>query len=88
MQYSNASYSALPLHVARRQPKILYPLIDMTKRDIIKEIPIELLRLCWWCRRPRDGAECHRCHTCRQVDPVLREIGFSRKEGADAHVSV
>jgi len=48
---------------------------DMYKKDIIKDMPKDLLKLCWYCRRPRpDGSVCHECHTCKQVEKVLDEI--------------
>lgn len=54
-----------------RQPIWDYPLADMRKADIVRAIPTDLLAQCWWCRTPRNGMSCHRCHTCRQVDAAL-----------------
>lgn len=57
--------------LARNPITYVYPLADMTKAEIVRALPDDLLALCWWCRRPRSGQPCHDCHTCRQVDAAL-----------------
>lgn len=60
------------LTARRERPAVLtYPQLHMTKAEIVASLPGSLLRLCWWCRRPRGGRPCHECHTCRQVDAAL-----------------
>ena len=43
------------------------PFAHMTKRQMVAEMPPDLLALCWWCRRPRDDRPCRNCRTCREV---------------------
>lgn len=57
--------------VAQREVEFLYPQINMTKQEIMEAMPKDLLRLTWYCRRPRLDKVCHTCHTCRNVDAVL-----------------
>ena len=51
-------------------PKVAYPLKNMTKAEIIKTLPPDLLDLCWSCRDPvrNDDAilPCGICHACKQ----------------------
>lgn len=51
--------------------KKVYPLIDMTKRQVYEMIPEDLRLLSWSCRTPiykEEGIErCGRCRTCREV---------------------
>jgi len=52
----------------RSDVEMIYPLYGKTKKQIIRELPDELMNLVWYCRRPlNDGVVCGRCHTCRQV---------------------
>lgn len=51
----------LPIHMLRH----------MTKKEIIEDMPKDLLELCWYCRRPQGDKPCHTCHTCKQVDEAL-----------------
>ncbi|AER47556.1 QueC-like queuosine biosynthesis [Mycobacterium phage DS6A] len=72
-QRSDAAYLGHIELIAGRRPVLEYPIIGMTKADEIAAMPAELLRLCWWCRRPDPGGRpCRRCYTCRQVDAARR----------------
>lgn len=44
-----------------------YPLIDwnITKEEMIQEMPKDLLELTWSCRRPDNGNPCGHCHACK-----------------------
>lgn len=64
--------------LARRRPRLVYPMVHMTKADVIRAMPRELLELCWWCRRPQNGKPCHKCATCKLVDPALEGLGSSK----------
>ena len=46
------------------------------KHDYIRELPKDLFRLCWYCRRPTaQGKPCGKCATCRRVHKSLRLLG-------------
>lgn len=60
--------------VAKRKLDWYYPIRNLRKEDIIRDIPDELFRRSWYCRRPTpNGSRCHQCRTCLQVDEVLRK---------------
>ena len=51
--------------IAGRPIEWLRPNWDKLRRDVIKEMPADLLSLCSFCRRPRAGQPCGSCKTCR-----------------------
>lgn len=54
----------------------LHPISRYNRVQLLGDMPVELIRLCWWCRTPRDGQPCHQCSTCRVVDPALAANGI------------
>lgn len=52
--------------------KKVYPLKDMTKKQVYDMMPEDLRRLSWSCRTPiykeDDIERCERCRTCREVN--------------------
>lgn len=42
----------------------LKPGRDLTKKEIIKQLPKELFNLTWSCRTPKSNKQCGRCHAC------------------------
>jgi 7-cyano-7-deazaguanine synthase in queuosine biosynthesis len=52
-----------------------YPMIHMSKAEIMADMPRDLLKLCFWCRRPKsNGSYCGQCKSCREVVPILKEL--------------
>jgi len=53
------------------KPEFIYPIIDITKQDILKDIPHDLLNLTWSCRSPQqvgdDFIKCGICPSCREI---------------------
>jgi len=46
----------------------LYPLKHMTKGEIADALPVELLSLCFYCRKPdTDGNPCGKCQPCVNI---------------------
>ena len=44
------------------------PNLHKTKAQVMRELPPDLLALCWYCRFPTpDGTPCQKCHTCLDV---------------------
>ena len=76
--------------VSERSPdnlKIVFPLKDMFKYEVMKSIPLQILKLTWSCRFPVEGPEwdlkrCKQCHTCKIINAVLHEHG-NEFEGMD-----
>jgi 7-cyano-7-deazaguanine synthase in queuosine biosynthesis len=49
----------------------IYPVLDMTKREIYDSLPDTLKNMFWSCRRPvyteKNIAPCGKCDTCRKL---------------------
>jgi 7-cyano-7-deazaguanine synthase in queuosine biosynthesis len=60
------------------------PFAHVSKAAMVAEIPPALLRLCWWCRRPRGSRPCRQCRTCREINalPQVRALPSGRVEEA------
>jgi hypothetical protein len=54
--------------------EIIYPLIHMSKIDVVRAIPRDLLDLCWYCRVPLNNKRCGNCFTCKQVEESVDKI--------------
>ena len=59
--------------MANRTVDLQYPILHMTKREIIAEMPADLLQLVWWCAKPYGGRPCHACDSCELMDAALRD---------------
>lgn len=57
---------------AGREPKYLYPIAEMSKKELIEKIPDLYMRQAWFCRRPKRGKPCGVCQTCNAVLPHLK----------------
>lgn len=68
---SDRAYKTITALVAGREPELVYPMIHLAKADVVRDLPDDLRARCWYCRRPRRGAPCGTCRTCRQVRPAL-----------------
>jgi 7-cyano-7-deazaguanine synthase in queuosine biosynthesis len=71
---SDERRNAIVRAVAGREPEWLFPMGRMTKADVVADLPPDLRRLCWYCRRPDAGKPCRKCHTCEQVQGARGEV--------------
>ena len=70
--------------------KKVYPLVDMTKRQIYEMLPEELRNMSWSCRTPiysgDDIRACGRCNTCREMKSIVPhddgDVGLGRDDPA------
>ncbi len=58
--------------------KIVFPIKEMSKYQVMKELPSELLSLTWSCRYPEIGppytfVRCHKCPQCKVIDKVMAD---------------
>jgi 7-cyano-7-deazaguanine synthase in queuosine biosynthesis len=61
--------------VSGKSIKWEYPMIHMTKEEIIGKMPKELALSCWWCRRPKSsGKPCGSCPPCKEVLPIMNKL--------------
>jgi 7-cyano-7-deazaguanine synthase in queuosine biosynthesis len=58
----DAFFCHLPPHI--RRPELSYPLIGMSKSDLLALIPDELLDVCITCPQPINGKPCGKCYKC------------------------
>ena len=60
--------------MARRAIELVKPNWMKTREEVIAGLPVDLLRLCSWCRYPRrlTYEPCYNCPTCRTTMPYLR----------------
>jgi 7-cyano-7-deazaguanine synthase in queuosine biosynthesis len=58
--------------LSRNHPiNYLYPIKDMTKKEISNSMPADLLQLCWYCRKPNmDGSTCGTCQPCKNISKL------------------
>jgi 7-cyano-7-deazaguanine synthase in queuosine biosynthesis len=57
-----------------RQIIFAAPNLQKTKTQVMRELPKNLLQLCWYCRFPTpQNKVCGNCHTCRWVKRATRE---------------
>jgi 7-cyano-7-deazaguanine synthase in queuosine biosynthesis len=65
------------LHAFDPNIKKLYPVGDMTKKEIYEMLPEDLRNLTWSCRTPiykdNNTYECNKCKTCREVILIKKE---------------
>lgn len=50
--------------------KLSFPLLEQKKykKDLLTDMPPELVELAWTCRKPEhDGSACRKCHACRAL---------------------
>lgn len=54
--------------------KKIYPLIELTKKQVYEMLPKDLINLSWSCRTPiyegNDIRKCGRCKTCRELNKI------------------
>lgn len=68
---SDDAYRTTVELIAGRAPVLEYPMLHLTKAEVVRDMPADLLARTWHCRRPARGRPCHECPTCRQVDAAL-----------------
>ncbi len=73
-QASNSAYRTIIKEIAKREPNLLFPMIHLTKAEIVADLPEDLRSLAWYCRRPKAGTPCNQCRTCRMVNPALASV--------------
>jgi diphthamide synthase (EF-2-diphthine--ammonia ligase) len=71
----NMNRWALTEMVALRKITWIKPNTQKSRTQVMKEMPVELLRLCHFCRSPIIEGEnfkpCRKCHTCKWTMPYM-----------------
>lgn len=60
--------------LGERKIEFVYPHINMTKKEMLKATPKDLLEKLWWCRTPKGNNPCGNCRPCREINPVLKNL--------------
>ena len=69
------SANALAEQVAGRKIDWEYPFIHMTKKEVMEDMPPELLKMTWWCRRPqKNNTPCNACNSCKSTAKVVKSL--------------
>lgn len=69
------SANGLAEQVAGRKIEWEYPFIHMTKKEIMEDMPPELLKRTWWCRRPqKNNMPCKACNSCKSTLEVVKSL--------------
>ncbi len=58
--------------VSGKSPEYLMPIAHLSKSELIENIPLQYLKLAWYCRKPRGGQPCGKCITCKAVHPYYK----------------
>ena len=53
----------------------------ISKQKMMEEMPEELFDMTWYCRRPKNGQVCGRCHTCKKVRRAKENLEKSIGKG-------
>ena len=54
--------------IVKKEVNFTFPILKKSKQTIIRELPNDLFKLTWYCRKPTpDGKTCGNCHTCKAV---------------------
>lgn len=64
--------------IGGRKGKLITPLMDEDKAEVIGKLEKELLDLCWWCENPVDGKQCGKCDPCVTHRVALAKIELKR----------
>lgn len=68
---SDEDYKRTVKMISGREPTLVYPMVHLTKEQVVRSMPRDLLELCWYCRTPVGVRPCGKCGTCRLVAPTL-----------------
>jgi len=60
--------------VAGKEINFSYPYIGMTKKQMVQDTPVDLLKGLWWCRVPVGGNKCGRCRPCREINALTKSL--------------
>ena len=75
MRRAERRYRKISWEICERELIWEHPIQHMTKAEVIRAMPRDLIDQCWWCRWPtKSGQRCHKCYTCRLVDAGLEGL--------------
>lgn len=66
--------NALTDILMNREVSFEYPYINITKKEMIKNLPKDLVKGLWWCRKPRGDQKCGRCNPCKEINPIMKNL--------------
>ncbi len=59
-------------------PKLLFPLVKYSKKQIYDELPSRFLDNITYCERTEDNDEpCNKCRSCKRMRDLLEEVNFN-----------
>lgn len=57
-----------------KEGAVKIPLEWHTKTEVLKELPKDLLKLCWWCESPKKGKACGKCKPCVRHKKAVADL--------------
>ena len=59
----------------KTRPEYIFPVVDLTKKEIYDMLPEEVRNLTWSCRYPKQDEKsnwipCNECPTCKEINDV------------------
>lgn len=73
LKHRTAMFMAVVNLMSRRKRKYICPYAEVSKAQMIQELPLDLLKLTWYCRNPNEGKPCGKCFNCRRVIPHINK---------------
>jgi 7-cyano-7-deazaguanine synthase in queuosine biosynthesis len=55
-------------------PKLEMPLRNLSKKDLLENMPEELSEMCWSCRHSDNGEPCGRCKACHDIEKAKEQL--------------
>lgn len=75
LEYTQAIWEAsIKKFSGRVEDKILKPIKDKHKKDLITELPLDLLNMVWYCRNSDQGRPCGKCKSCKDMIEARKSI--------------
>lgn len=58
----------------RVEKEISKPIRHLSKKDLLKDMPQELIDMVWYCRHGENGVPCGHCRSCRDIQKAKQEL--------------
>jgi 7-cyano-7-deazaguanine synthase in queuosine biosynthesis len=66
--------AATKQHKMHVEKEISKPIRHLSKKDLLKDMPQELIDMVWYCRRGVNGSPCGHCRSCRDIQKAKQEL--------------
>jgi 7-cyano-7-deazaguanine synthase in queuosine biosynthesis len=75
LEYTQTLWEAASKKFAGKVEKdILKPIREKHKKELITELPLDLLNMVWYCRNSDQGRPCGKCKSCKDMAEARKSI--------------